>query len=343
MPSSGQCRIVTRMLCAETSRSFINLGRRCKASWAFSYPLANILYAENGEIFSTWNASYCAIRTQRGTIGKRARNQKSAVGATELFRPIFTIPDEQPDAEWEPYETEGSKFLTISDTHFPYHDKSSIEIAVQDGKRLGVDAVLINGDLLDSYQLSRFAKAPNKPNYAEEIKIGKQFMGYMRQEFPKAQLYWKFGNHDLHLERFLWQKAPELFGCPGMDLESFCDVQSVGVKVVKDNRRVMIGRLTALHGHEMTGGSTGPVNPARGAFLKLYESAIISHFHKTSQHTETSLSDKLISCWSMGCLCKLHPEYARLNKWNSGYATVEIDKDGAFEVTNRRIYKGRSW
>ncbi len=314
-----------------------------------SKTLARILYRDNIETFITFASAYNLIRYIRGTNGQRNRGHMIATGKTGHMEArskalaVIAIPPEHPDLDWKPAVIHGSRYLCISDIHLPYHDKSSIQIAVADAKKFEVDAVFINGDLLDSYQLSRFAKSPTKPNYAEEVKMGKQFLGYLRQEFPDAHIDWKFGNHDMSLERFLWTKAPELFGCPGMDLEHFVDVSQYGVNVIKDNRRVMLGKLTALHGHEWNTGSIGPVNPARGAFLRLNESSIIGHYHRTSQHTETTLSEKLITCWSMGCLCRLHPEYARVNKWNLGYALIEVDKNGNFEVNNRRIFKGRSW
>jgi hypothetical protein len=33
----------------------------------------------------------------------------------------------------------------------------------------------------------------------------------------------------------------------------------------------------------------------------------------------------------------LRPEYARINKWNHGFASVTVDADGSFDVTNYRI------
>ncbi len=311
-----------------------------------SRSLGKILYEQNVEIFSTRDAAYVAVRRLRGAQGVKNRRGIEAAGNTDLIREkptLLTIPDEQPGLDWDPVRIDGSLFLSFSDLHFPYHDKIAIQITVDDAKKLGVNSILINGDLLDSYQLSKFAKSPAKPNYAEEIKIGKAFLSYLRQEFPKALIHWKFGNHDLHLERFLWTKAPELFGCPGMDLEHFMDVESFGVNVIKGDARVMMGKLTALHGHEFGGGSIGPVNPARGAFLKLTESVIISHFHRSSQHSESTMHERLITCWSIGCQCRLHPEYARVNKWNQGYATIAVSDAGDFEVNNRRIYNGRSW
>jgi hypothetical protein len=47
-----------------------------------------------------------------------------------------------------------------------------------------------------------------------------------------------------------------------------------------------------------------------------------------------------VFCWSTGCLADLRPEYARLNKYNWGFAAVDVHADGSFDVQNMRITKG---
>lgn len=44
-----------------------------------------------------------------------------------------------------------------------------------------------------------------------------------------------------------------------------------------------------------------------------------------------------VFCWSTGCLCDLRPEYARINKWNHGFAAVTVHDDGSFDVSNQRV------
>jgi hypothetical protein len=50
-----------------------------------------------------------------------------------------------------------------------------------------------------------------------------------------------------------------------------------------------------------------------------------------------------MACFSIGCLCQLTPKYRPFayTKWNHGFAIVEIDGDGSFEVNNYRIIKGK--
>ena len=65
----------------------------------------------------------------------------------------------------------------------------------------------------------------------------------------------------------------------------------------------------------------------------------IGHHHQTSEHTETTLDGRTVTCWSTGCLSELHPDYARVNRWNHGFAFVETHRD-QFTVSNKRIRNG---
>ena len=74
--------------------------------------------------------------------------------------------------------------------------------------------------------------------------------------------------------------------------------------------------------------------------MRSKESSVIGHHHKTSEHTEKSLSGDVVTTWSIGCLCGLSPEYLPFNKWNHGFAFVEVDSDRNYKVHNKRIING---
>ena len=103
-----------------------------------------------------------------------------------------------------------------------------------------------------------------------------------------------------------------------------------------------LGKLPVYHGHELPQGMSSPVNPARGLWMRVQESLICGHWHRTSEHTEsTGLEKRLSSCWSLGCLCDLSPDYAIVNRWNHGFAVVDVEADGNYEVHNHKIIKGK--
>jgi hypothetical protein len=82
------------------------------------------------------------------------------------------------------------------------------------------------------------------------------------------------------------------------------------------------------------------VNPARSIFLKAQDCCMVAHNHQTSEHTAPTIRGVTITGWSLGCLCDLHPKYARFNKWNHGFAIVENGPTG-WTVFNKRIVDGQ--
>jgi hypothetical protein len=73
--------------------------------------------------------------------------------------------------------------------------------------------------------------------------------------------------------------------------------------------------------------------------LKAKVAAMQGHNHQTSEHTERDMNGRITTTYSLGCLCQLSPQYLPLNKWNHGFAVVEVDGN-EFKVENKRINDG---
>lgn len=230
-------------------------------------------------------------------------------------------------------------WLILGDVHLPYHDRKTIELAVAEAKRRRVVGVLLNGDALDSHEISVHDKDPRAPRYVEEIEQGRKFLAYLRSRLPNAEIVYKEGNHEDRLGRYIVQRAPALTGLEGVDLPSFLKFADYGVQWVGDKRVVWAGKLAILHGHEYRGG--GGVNPARWLFLRTHAVAMCGHFHRSSEHNERNIRDRADAAWSVGCACNLTPKYDPLNKWNHGFAFVDWTKDGLFTVENKRVLGGK--
>lgn len=243
--------------------------------------------------------------------------------------------------EWGPLQVDGpGTWLVLSDAHFPYHDKETIEIAFKEAKRRKVSGALFNGDMMDCHHLSSFDKDPSAPRYIEEVKKAQQFFGWARERLPKARMVYKAGNHEERLDRYILNRAPELFGLKNVTTPKIVGLEDFGIEWVTEKRAVRLGLLNVIHGHEYKERIQAPVNPARGLFLRSKTVAMCGHFHQTSEHHEPTLEGKPKGCWSTGCACGLNPPYCPLNRWNHGFAFVEIASDGKFSVHNKRVMKG---
>lgn len=304
-----------------------------------SLTLAKKIYREHPEKFTSAEAIRTEIRMFRGKSGTGKRNQ---IRFREFFNQQYEIPETfAPD--YEPYILPNSadNILVLSDIHIPFHDPEPIEQAVRWAKERDVNAVLLNGDTIDCYQLSRFIKDSRYPTIRQELNATKQFLDYLHSELPGAVIYWKNGNHEERLENFLRIKAPELLDVLDYQLDTLLQFGAKGINYITDKRIIYAGKLPILHGHEFFGRASSSVNPARALFLKAKQSALMGHFHRESDHTGKRLNDEIITCWSTGCMCGLHLEYARINEWVHSFARVKVSPDKTYKVASIRIIDGK--
>jgi len=195
---------------------------------------------------------------------------------------------------------------------------------------------LINGDLHDCASISYWPVSHR--DFPRETELVIDFLDFLIQEFPGKKIVWKPGNHELRLPRLYMSKVPELVEMPYLAMEAALNLEKRGIEFLDYFQLVMGGKLYLLHGHEVNRLDVA-VNPARGLFRKTNgSSAGCGHTHRTSEHVEVRMDGTMVTCWSFGCLCDLSPDYRPYgNSWNWGFATINVEKDGNFELVNRRI------
>lgn len=298
--------------------------------------LARIIVKENPLMFSNLEAARMMLRSIEGKSGK-TQTIVPVKDMAERPRNPFKLPESE-EINWEPFVIQGKRVMILSDVHIPYHSIDALTAAFSFAKKEKPDAILLNGDVLDFFTLSRFAKDPKGRSFAHELEAFRRFFEVVMETFG-AKVYFKIGNHEERYQHFLWMKAGELDGVQEFDLSNIIKARAEGVEVIKDKRIVKLGGLNVLHGHEFGGSIFSPVNIARGLFLRGKVSAMQGHNHQTSEHTESNMNGEITTTFSLGCLCELNPAYLPINKWNHGFAMVDVDGQD-FHVRNYRIHKG---
>jgi predicted phosphodiesterase len=285
----------------------------------------------------SFNSARSAVGVVTGSVGDKKRKLKTVERR-------FGVAPEMPKSracDWKTFNIVGDiETLILSDAHIPYHSELALGSSVEYGKKRKPDVVLLNGDWGDWYRCSRYTQDPTSrfPYLLDELAQQKTSLRWLRKQFPKARFIFKKGNHDERWDHWIWTRTPELSEMPELRLESRLGFDELGIEMVGEQRPVMLGKLPVFHGHELPKGMASPVNPARGVFMKLGTTGLIGHGHRTSTHAESDWKkEKELCCWSTGCLCDMTPEYARINKWNHGFAYVTQEKSGAFQVENLRI------
>ena len=321
-------------------------GYLAKYPYAPTLTIAKAIMAHHPALFMTTESIRGKLRYYRGQQGVRNRDSladKQFISSPGDCSPFSTIPEGLKHfAQWAPTLLPGTKTLILGDIHSPYHDKMALTAALEYGYAQNIDSVLLLGDVVDFHGLSKWNTDPRKRDLWLEIETTRAILQSIRDGFPKATIFAKQGNHEERYERFLWVKAPELLNVPDFDYGRFMQFERNNIQAIADRNLMQIGGLYVIHGHEFGPMFGDPVNPARGIYNRGKAHCLCAHWHRTSHHSETSMSGKTVGCWSLGCLCDLHPEYRPVNKWNHGFAIVEnLGDNDEFLVHNHVIDKGK--
>lgn len=326
---------------------------------ANSQTIARILVKKEPLEFVSLEHARLAVRYLRGAQGKKHRHKQKVPGSPfhekkPTMKHTLTVVDLAPDplmeipeplskaTDWKPYRIFGeARIGMLQDVHVPFHDKAALIAAIAYLRDYKPTHIILNGDFCDFHAISKYRKRPKECDFPGELAQIKQVFEILRKVFPTEKIIFKNGNHEDRYEIYMIDHAPEIFDMEQFTLKSLLELDKYGFEHVDDAKIIQVGPFfNIIHGHEFGNIST-QVNVARTLFLRAKTNCAMSHLHRTSENTETTMDGKLISTWSTGCLCDLKPRYRRLNSWNHGFMTVDLAADGQFTVQNRRIIKGK--
>lgn len=310
-------------------------------------------YINSNKLLSNNKLAQLIINDYGNTLTNKA-NMKHLVSAvkknmTRSIQTAFNI-DQEPedfilpqslykDAEAFEVPSAINKILILSDIHIPYQNNTALRLALQYGKQHGISAILLNGDIIDFYGLSRFIKDPNLIDINKELEFTKLFFRELRKYFGDIPIYYKIGNHEERLEHKIQAAAPELFNVDNVRIAELLQFRLYNITEVADKRNIRIGKLNVIHGHELFG-AAGQINVARNVRLKTFANIMVGHYHRTQSDFQRKVTGEVVGGWAVGCLCGLSPLWLPINNWNNGFAIVEQDVDGNFEVHNKMIVGG---
>lgn len=227
-----------------------------------------------------------------------------------------------------------NKFVVLSDIHFPHHDGTAIKAALDFIKTNPVDTIILNGDILDFYDVSPFDKDPSRINSLQkEIDIANKFFKKLRTIKPDARIIFIKGNHCLRQERYL-KKHPELYSLNALKLPNLLGLDKFNIEY-KD-KGFKLGSLKIIHGDMVRKFSS---YTARGELEKHDSSGISSHTHRGGVYYYRT-PERYLAWFESFCLCDLNPEYIDEPNWQQGFLYGYVEKD-SFAVTPIPIVDGK--
>jgi hypothetical protein len=262
------------------------------------------------------------------------------------------------------------KILLLNDIHAPYHDINAIKQAILEQAH-DTDTLLLGGDLMDLFNVSRYDKFEVHYPLEEEFRSGKALLNYFSSIFPRIRII--PGNHDERWKKYLMTKrnlSPadivamnylirEASGDPDMDITDPLylltrDLKNVEVvkPVRKDYARFSFfmqeNDLIVSHAEKFSRVTGTAANTAMTWFQSYaLPEGLVRPFRVFAQcHThQASMNWSNFSIWTMecGCLCKT-PDYAAGPKLMGaqrapklGYSVFYQDATGRTDMRRSRF------
>lgn len=224
------------------------------------------------------------------------------------------------------------KALILGDTQIPFEHSRALNLALKIGEQLQPDLIILNGDILDCFEISQFDKRIDMTRQFPlhyELERGKSFLKELRHRFPKARIVFIFGNHEHRWARYIERNAKELFGLKGMTLEEQLECKESKVQVIYSGNKesswlwgkLLIGHFDLVRKH---GGYT-----AKALLDSKSISIIQNHTHRGGSSFQR-LYDRDIAGYENFCLCDRNPHYADRPNWTLGFSVVYKDPESDY-------------
>lgn len=226
--------------------------------------------------------------------------------------------------------------LVIGDNHFGAHSEVVNEIFFKFVEELRPSTIILNGDTLDMFAISKYPKdARYSCSLVEERKAYHDFLYTLHKitESYQTKIYETNANHSGDgIEGRWWRYLSERLGEVGkipevlealsyknvfLPSQEWSRVELVDYVEIVPGFLVMHGDVVRKHG----GFS------ARGLFEKWFTSIIANHTHRigmTAQRIPAigSQKERIITVYENGCACDLRPLYATAANWQNGFSIV---------------------
>lgn len=240
--------------------------------------------------------------------------------------------------------------LIVPDTHVPYHDVKAWNLMLKVAQDLKPKHMVVIGDLLDFYSVSSYSKDPSRlANLPAEVDAGNKALDQLDALKAKNKLFVS-GNHCDRLERYLKDKAPELFGF--VNIPKLFDLKERGWKYTPYKDHTKLGKLNITHDVGTAGRYA-----AYKALDMFQHSVITGHTHRLSYVVEGNAVGEIKLSAQFGWLgdakkVDYMQKVSVLKNWALGFGAGYLDSDTHLVyltplpiinyslVFNGKLYKG---
>jgi hypothetical protein len=229
------------------------------------------------------------------------------------------------------------RIFIYPDTHCPYQDKRALALAHKARLHFKPDHTVILGDFADFYAVSSHSKAAGRLASLEaEVEAVNHQLDIIDRH--KDQRHFISGNHEFRLERYLNEKAPELFGL--ISIPGLLMLKDRGWSYTPYGEAMRIGHMNFTHDE----GSSGPTAHMR-ARETFGGNVVIGHCHSAGIHYSGTTRGKTHVGASFGWLGDVkeinYLSRVKASKWTHGFGIGHKEANGTVHLQMIPIIDGR--
>lgn len=288
---------------------------------------------------STWNRYFGTFEEyKRQACLKLTRQQHSherhiaKQASVDHYRTFNQERHEYAEAYLKPTGKRWQTILRGSDFHDIECDPFFLRVFLDTAKRVQPDVIVLNGDVFDLPEFSRFTVDPREWDVSGRIRfVHENILAPLREACPDAQIDLIEGNHEMRLMRHLADATPALRGVLS-DLHGFtiatllgldkyqvnyiakCDLATYTVgdstKALRENFKVYFNSVLAHHFPEGK---------------KMGMPGFNGHHHSWKVWDEYSLDRGAYQWVQGGCGHVLDATYANGRLWTNEFGLVHVD------------------
>lgn len=288
--------------------------------------------------------TYGAIERKKTKMGLRRRGTKfdGIVKPKLLWNMVKEAKEiERPKIDIE-LPNKLNKIVIFGDEHIPFQNKKAIGLLLEFLKDFQPTHVILIGDLLDFYEISKFRKAPfTATSLREEIEMAHRYLKTIREILPKSKIYLIEGNHERRWRNYLIDNAMALYDLVKLGFTKLLGLKELDITYFPCRE----GLTTFSHNYLKIG------DFYIGHFDKSLKNAcytgrmlrdefgvniIQGHNHKQGISYRTYLDGTRFGA-EVGCLCSLEPAYLNNPDWTNGFGILYIKKNkSSFQLINMK-------
>lgn len=234
--------------------------------------------------------------------------------------------------------------IIISDHHFPFQDNDVINLVSNFLEEQQPKEIIINGDLIDFWEISKFNKnPPEEKAFQDDLDLTVNYLYDLRSRCPKSKIIYIEGNHEFRMRRYLISQAPEIRGLRCLRIEELLHLNELKIQYISvgnelgkfiDNY-IKKGKLYIGHFDQYNkySGYT-----AKNLIFGKGCSIIQGHTHRFAIVSHTLMDGTELIGVESGCLCNRKPKYVKDPDWQFGFVILYTKKNSLrFQIIPIRI------